>query len=103
MEVDGTESTPVTTVVTELERLRSVFREAIDHYAQRIDSEILEIQELISAESNKTRLPAAKMRDIRDMLTVLRQVQIKSEKGRRKDIKKIDSLVGDLQMLVENW
>jgi len=49
------------------------------------------------------KVPPAKMRDLRDMLTLLRKFSIKPEKGRRKDLKKIDALVGDLTMLIEQW
>ena len=37
------------------------------------------------------------------MLTLLRHRQIKADKGRRKDLKKIESVVNDLAMLIENW
>ena len=44
-----------------------------------------------------------KIRDLRDMLTLLRHRQLKPDKGRRKDLKKIESVVDDLAMLIENW
>jgi hypothetical protein len=103
MEADGTQSSPAKTAVDELIRLRSSFREAVDAYVGRIDSEIAEVQDAVAALEGKKKIPGSKMRDLRDMLTLLRNTQIKSEKGRRKDIKRIDSLVGDLQMLVEHW
>ena len=34
-----------------------------------------------------------KIRDLRDMLTLLRHRQLKPDKGRRKDLKKIESVV----------
>jgi t-SNARE complex subunit (syntaxin) len=37
------------------------------------------------------------------MLTLLRNRQLKPDKGRRKDLKKIESVVNDLTMLIENW
>ena len=101
MEADGTQSSPAKSAVQELIRLRSAFREAVEAYVSRIDSEIGQVQKSVEALDGK--ISGSKMRDLRDMLTLLRNTQIKSEKGRRKDIKKIDSLVGDLQMLVEHW
>ena len=41
--------------------------------------------------------------DLRDMLTLLRTLEIKPEAGRRKDLKKIESLVEDLRVLSERW
>jgi hypothetical protein len=101
MEPDG--AAPVQATVTELERLRSLFRESIESYVERVDSEINEVIAAVSAEAGKNKISAGKMRDLRDMLTLLRHTQIKPDKGRRKDIKKLDGLVGDLKMLVENW
>ncbi len=37
------------------------------------------------------------------MLMLLRNASLKTDKGRRKDLKKIDSLIADLTMLTENW
>jgi t-SNARE complex subunit (syntaxin) len=34
---------------------------------------------------------------------LLRHRQLKPDKGRRKDLKKIESVVSDLTMLIENW
>ncbi len=41
--------------------------------------------------------------DLRDMLTVLRTLEIKPAAGRRRDLKKIEAAVEDLRMLVERW
>ncbi len=103
MHVDDKESSPANSAVLELDRLRALFREAIDQYALRIDLEISKVQEKVAEQTSKPKIPATKLRDLRDMLTILRNTQIKSEKGRRKDIKKIDAMVGDLQLLTENW
>ena len=37
------------------------------------------------------------------MLTLLRTLEVKPEAGRRKDLKKIESLVEDLRLLSERW
>ena len=41
--------------------------------------------------------------DLRDMLILLRTLEVKPEAGRRKDLKKIESLVEDLRLLSERW
>jgi hypothetical protein len=103
METNLPETAPFKATISELERLRALFREALEHYGQRIDSEIEEVKRTVTSEALKPKTPHAKMRDLRDMLSILRQIQIKSDKGRRKDLKKLDALVGDLKMLVEHW
>ncbi len=90
-------------VVEELDMLRSDFRAALESYAARIEGEITAAQKTVLAELNRKKNSQSKLRDLRDMLTILRKFSIKPEKGRRKDLKKIDSLVGDLTLLIENW
>ena len=45
----------------------------------------------------------SEIHDLRDMLTLLRTLDVKPEAGRRKDLKKIESLVEDLRALSERW
>ena len=46
-------------------------------------------------------LPNSEIHDLRDMLTLLRTLEVKPEAGRRKDLKKIETLVEDLRLLSE--
>jgi hypothetical protein len=103
MKPDGTEASPTKAVVTELQNLRAEVREATDSYAARLESEIERVRVAVETGGNSKNLSSAKIRDLRDMLTLLRHRQIKPDKGRRKDLKKIESMVSDLAMLIENW
>ena len=47
--------------------------------------------------------PNSEIPDLRDMLTLLRTLEVKPEAGRRKDLKKIESLVEELRLLSERW
>ena len=104
MKSDGTEASPTKAVVTELQNLRTELREAVDSYGDSSG-----IRNRAGAGDGREpaaplkNLSSARMRDLRDMLTLLRHRQIKPDKGRRKDLKKIESVVGDLAMLIENW
>jgi len=100
---DRPAETPVGIAITEVDRLREIFHATVAAYSARVDSELAAVRAALAAHADDIRLSSAKTRDVRDMLTLLRNAQVKSDKGRRKDIKKIDSVVGDLQMLVETW
>lgn len=98
------EPSPVKSVADELESLRKIFREVIKQYANRVEAEIAEIRDIVlgltdSAES----LPSSRLHELRDMLTLMRTLQVKQEKGRRKDVKKLDGLVEDLRQFVDAW
>jgi hypothetical protein len=43
------------------------------------------------------------MKDLQGILKQLAHLAIDPERGRRKDLKKIDSLIGELQSVVERW
>jgi len=103
MDSPSPEASPAKSVVEELDALRGEFRSALLAYAGRLEEEIDLVQESVGKLTSAKKIPAAKMRDLRDMLTLLRKFSIKPEKGRRKDLKKIDALVGDLTMLIEQW
>ena len=101
MKNDGSEASPSKAVVSELQDLRSELRESASSYAARLDAEIERVREAVEAAGGNS--SGAKIRDLRDMLTLLRHRQLRPDKGRRKDLKKIESVVGDLAMLIENW
>lgn len=90
-------------VSEELDVLKTSFRSALEIYAARLENEIEQVRTTVLAETKRKKIPPAKLRDLRDLLTLLRKSPINPEKGRRKDIKKIDTLVGDLTLLIENW
>ena len=101
MKSDGREASPSKAVVSELQDLRAELREAASSYAARLDAEIERVRAAVEASGEKA--AGTKVRDLRDMLTLLRHRQVRSDKGRRKELKKIESVIGDLAMLIENW
>ncbi len=103
MKGKDTDSSPATAAVEEIDRTRAVLREVLAAYGSRLDHELAAVREIVAARAAAPKIPSSKMRDLRDMLTLLRTLDIKPEKGRRKDIKKLDGIAGDLRMLVEHW
>ena len=65
-----------------------------------------EIAELIRALEKKQADPGFSRRELKGLHDILKRIalrQINPERGRRKDLKKIDSLIGELQSTVERW
>ena len=102
---------PAKPVLEELHTLRRVFDNVVAGYAARIHRELDEVTAAVKAlefdEEGTPRknadAPSDQLRDLRDMLSLMRNLQVRPEKGRRKDLKKIDSTIGDLQLLIEHW
>lgn len=103
MQANEAEASPMKTIVGEIEKLRVGLRETLEVYGARLDQELAAIGELVGKEAEASKVSGGKLRDMREMLTLLHHADIKSQKGRRKDIKKIDSIIGDLAMLTEKW
>ena len=65
-----------------------------------------EISELIRALEKKQVPPGLSRRELKVLHGMLKKIallQINPERGRRKDLKKIDALIGELQSMVERW
>jgi hypothetical protein len=103
MDSSSPEASPAKSVIEALTTLQEEFRVALQAYAARIDEDIARVQKAVLDEAGRKKPAPAKIRDLRDMLTVLRKSSVKAGKGKRKELKKIDSLIGDLTMLIEHW
>jgi hypothetical protein len=97
------EVSPMKSVAEELDFLRKAFRECVNMYATRIETQLMQIRETVLEQTKNPKLPASHIRDLRDMITLCRTLDIKPEKGRRKDLKKIDTIVEDLHVMIQNW
>lgn len=87
----------------ELQFLRKAFRECIDVYTSRIEGQIGQIRKKVLEQAKNPKDSSTYLRNLRDMITLCRTLDIKPEKGRRKDLKKIDLLVGELHLMIQNW
>ena len=103
MKTGQTEASPAKALLEELELFRGICRGTLSSIGARLDEQIDAIRARVEALGAGEDVPSGKNRDIRDMLTLLRNAGIKPEKGRRKDLKKLDSISEDLTMMVENW
>lgn len=92
---------PVKSVAEEVDLLRKSLRECVEVYVGRLDTDLLQIREAILAQSKKP--GTHQLHDMRDMITLCRTVDLKPEKGRRKDLKKIESLIEDMQAMLKTW
>jgi len=98
------EFTPGKHLLHELDEMQTLLKEILANYEARLDNEISGIQETIRGIiADKDTLSQANIRECREMLAMVRGLQTKPNKGRRKDIKRIDDIIGDLQGIIERW
>jgi hypothetical protein len=97
------EVSPMKSLAEELDFVRKSFRESILVYSRRVETQLNEIREAVIQQTKLATPPTAQIRDLRDMITLCRTMDLKPEKGRRKDFKKIDTLLEELQLMIQKW
>jgi hypothetical protein len=97
------EVSPMKSLAEELEFVRKAHRESIQVYSRRVEAQLTALRDTVLEQTKNSNPPPAQLRDLRDMITLCRTLDLKPEKGRRKDLKKIDTLLDELQGMVQNW
>jgi hypothetical protein len=95
------EVSPVTMLTDELDAVRRDLRRAIRAYAARLELDLAESIAVVTRYKRAEDLPRERLHDIRDLTIMMRKRKLKPEKGRRKDVRKLDSLIRDLQSIVQ--
>ncbi len=87
-------------VKMELKRLRSLLEEITSAYLIKREAEV---ESFISAISENESAKEERFKDIRSMQRGLRNLKVKPEKGRYKDIKRVEALIASLRRIIEKW
>jgi hypothetical protein len=77
--------------------------EVARNYLARLHREIAELIRTVEKKQVDPGFSRRELKDLHDMLKQIAHLQINPERGRRKDLKKIDALIGDLQSSVDKW
>jgi hypothetical protein len=73
------------------------------NYVARLHREIAELIRTLEKKQVEPGFSRRELKDLHNLLKEIAHIQINPEKGRRKDLKKIDALIGELQSIVERW
>lgn len=77
--------------------------EVARNYLARLHREIAELTRTVEKKQAGPGFKRRELKDLREMLNRIARLQIDPERGRRKDLKRIDSLIGELQSMIERW
>jgi hypothetical protein len=83
----------------ELDAVRRDLRRTIRAYAVRLELDLAESIVAVTRYKRAEDLPREQLHDIRDLTIMMRKRKLKPEKGRRKDVRKLDSLIRDLHTI----
>jgi hypothetical protein len=96
------ESSPLTVLESELHALRRDLRATAKAYIARLENDLLICLASLRSYGPIERVSAEILHQIRDLTIIVRNRKLKPEKGRRKDLRKIDSLIVDLVSTIEH-
>jgi hypothetical protein len=90
------ESSPVTMLESELRALHRDLRIIAKAYITRLENDLLVCLAVLRSYGPIEQVSREMLHQIRDLTIIVRNRKLKPEKGRRKDLRKIDSLIVDL-------
>ena len=80
--------------------INGLLDEVARNYVARLHREIAELTKALERTSRDGSL---RDKELRSILKKIEHLQIDPERGRRKDLKKIDGLIGEIQAVIEAW
>src|SRR2546430_8216712 len=86
-------TSPVRHLQTELHELRRELRTTARVYAKRLEHELILTTAALDRYAPAERLNREQLHRVRDFAIIVRQRRLRPEKGRRKDLRKIESLI----------
>jgi len=96
------ETSPVRHLQLELQKLRRELRTTARVYTQRLEHELIAATDALGRYAPAEKLTREQLHRVRDFAIMVRQRRLRPEKGRRKDLRRIDSLISDLRPLINN-
>jgi hypothetical protein len=95
---DFARSAPATGVT----RVRRELRTTARVYAQRLEHDLAVTTDALDRYAPAEKLTRDQLHRVRDIAMVVRNRRLRPEKGRRKDLRKIENLISDLRPLVDD-
>lgn len=83
----------------EIAGLRKTLRETLEHYTARVDGELAAILTRLEGDGSPPLVPPARVS--RGMLERVGDVRLKPEKGRGKDLVRLQKLTGEIAALLD--
>ena len=93
------EISPVSMLEEELAALRRDLRATIRAYVARLEIDLAESTVAVGSVKNAETLSRERLHDIRELMILVRNRKLKPQNGRRKDVRKIDSLIRDVHSI----
>ncbi len=93
---------PVRILEDELLELRRELRATVRAYAARLEIQLAETVAALHSTPTPDDLSRERAHQLRDLTAMVRKRTLKPEKGRRKDLRKLDALITELHLFLPN-
>jgi len=93
-------TSPAKLLASELLKLRSELRQTMRVYTARLEIQLAQAVTALQASHSNGDLPRERVHQLRDLTIMVRKRKVKPEKGRRKDLRKLDALITDVHTLL---
>ena len=97
------EDLPVKPALEELAFVRKAFHDVAAHYMARIEGDLNAVREAVAMIAGQKTVASERVNGLRDVLLILREIEVKPDKGRRRDLKRIETAVADMRHIVDAW
>ena len=95
----GAEISLASVLERELGAFRRDLRSTLRAYSARLEIDLAEVTATVSAQSRPSDASREDLHNLRELMILLRKRKLKPEKGRRKDLRKLDLLIRDMHSL----
>ena len=95
------DASPMKTLESEITALRRDLRATVRAYASRLEGELSAAAAVLKNYGPVDGLSRERLHRVRDLTIMVRNRRLKPKKGRRKDLRQIDTLISDLAPLAE--
>ena len=101
--VKDADNPPVKPALEELAFVRKAFQDVTAHYVARVEGDLNAVREAVALLARQAKIPRDRANGLRDVLLILREVEVKPDKGRRRDFKQVESAVKKMRRIVDGW
>lgn len=94
---------PLTPLLEELGFVRKAFHDLASNYVSRIEGELEMFREVVVTIGSRKKVSTKCAKGLSEVLLLLRSFEMKPEKGRRRDLKKVEALVEEIRRIADDW
>jgi len=94
---------PTKQLADELANLRGICREIVERYSAEVERDIDALVTAVAVQAKAKDASRDRVHDMRDMLMLLRGLEVKPAKGRRRDLKRVENVLEELARTAERW